>query len=68
VENVESFGGDEREDKGKVREATHASPSSISASSSPPARAKSSSSISSPADMVKADSDESAGLSEIFDG
>jgi hypothetical protein len=54
------------EDNSKVREATHASPSSMSASSSPPARAKSSSSISSPPDMVKAVLDESAGLSEMF--
>jgi hypothetical protein len=42
---------------GKVRESTHASPSSTSASSSPPARAKSSSSIS---DIVKAAREDSA--------
>ena len=49
------------------REATHASPSSMSASSSPPARAKSSSSMS-PVDIVKQVVDESAGLSGNFGG
>jgi hypothetical protein len=48
-------------------EGTHASPSSMSASSSPPARAKSSSSMSS-ADMANGAADGGAGGVAVLDG